>query len=545
MGAQGDRRRSDLTAVADSPRRPRWIPDAAFGVVCVVAAGVLLTIGVEQWYFLDEWDFLADRTAWDLDDLLRPHNEHWSSLPILAYRLLFRVFGLGSYAPYRAATVVLHLLCAVLMRVLLRRVGVGPWLSIAVVLPWMFFGSAWQNIVWGFQIGWNGSLVLVMAQLLLADHEGRHRVRDAAALLAGLGALMCSGIAAPLIASVGLCLWLRRGWRSAAVQAVPLGVVQVLWSAGYGDATFLDTSRPADNLRFVGRGIAGTVDAFAWFDAVAFALVAMVLVGLWLRWRSLRADRRRAAFAVPVGLALGAPGYLLLVSFGRAGFGLAVATSSRYLHITAFLLLPLVGIAAAELLRRADERSPAIRLAAPVALVALLWAGMPGNVDEFSRMTMDRALHSGDPALVRATATRVADDDTLPEYGRPLTTVAPDASVGWYQEAIREGHLDPLVTDDPALRERVARSLPLVQVARDFQRTGDCVPMDDPITLDLLPGDRVSFDAYGVAAEVTDASLGTFTVLFNTLFGETIEATVPLHVVLTNVHEAKEADLCR
>jgi hypothetical protein len=514
-------------------------------IVCVAAAAVLLTIGVEQWFFLDEWDFLADRTAWDLDDLLRPHNEHWSSLPILAYRSLFRVFGLGSYTPYRAATVALHLLCAVLMRMLLRRVGVGPWLSIAVVLPWMFFGSAWQNIVWGFQIGWNGSLALAMVQLLLADHDGGGRRRQALALLAGLGSLMCSGIAAPLIASVALCLWLRRGWRVAARQAAPLAVVQLLWSAGHGDATFLDASQPADNLRFVVRGLVGSVDAFAWTDGAAVALVAVVIVGLWVRWRDTPAGERRAAFALPVGLALGAPGYLLLVSFGRAGFGLAVATSSRYLHITAYLLLPLLGTAIAALLGRAEPHGPARRALAALALVALLWAGLPGNLDEFSRVTMDRALHSGDPALVRATATRVADDDGLPGYGKPLTTVAPDASVAWYQEAIRAGHLDPLVTDDPALIERVERSLPLVQVAEDFERSGRCVPMEGPIELDLRPGERVTFDAYGVAAEVTEPSLGTFTVLFNTLFGETIEATVPLRVVLTNVHEAKDADLCR
>jgi hypothetical protein len=545
VGAQGDRRRSDLTAAQSSPSRSAWVPDVVFGAVCIVAVGVLLTIGVEQWFFLDEWDFLSDRTAWSVDDLLRPHNEHWSTIPILVYRGLFRAFGLGTYVPYRAVTVLLHVVCAVLMRMLLRRLGVGPWLSIVVVVPWIFFGAGWQNIVWGFQIGWNGSLALAVAQLLLADHDGGRGRRDVAGLLAGLAALMCSGIAAPLIASVALCLWLKRGWRVALLHAAPLAAVQVLWSAGYGDATFLDATNPSDILRFVGRGLVGTVDAFAWFDGVGLALVAMVVTGLWLRWRATAPPDRKVAFAIPVGLALGAPGYLLLISLGRAGFGLVTATSSRYLHITSYLLLPVVGVAAAELLRRARERPPAIRLAAPVAVGVLLWAGIPGNVDEFSRITMDRALHAGDPALVRATASRVADDDTLPKHGRPLTTAAPDASIGWYQQAIRKGYLDPLTTDDPALTERVLRSLPLVQVGEEFERSGECVPMDEPIALDLQPGDQVTFDAFGVAAEVTDASLGTFTVLFNTLFGETIEATVPMHVVLTNLHEAKEADLCR
>ena len=53
-----------------------------------------------QWFIADEWAFLADRDGGDLGDLLRPQNEHWSTIPILVYRGLWHVVGLRSYVPY-------------------------------------------------------------------------------------------------------------------------------------------------------------------------------------------------------------------------------------------------------------------------------------------------------------------------------------------------------------------------------------------------------------------------------------------------------------
>jgi hypothetical protein len=514
-----------------------------FAGLCAVAAYVLLYRGVEQWFFLDEWDFLANRTAWDLDDLLRPHNEHWSTIPILLYRGLFRVFGLHSYIPFRAMSVLTHLLCAVLLRILLRRHDVGPWLSIAVVLPWIFFGSGWQNIVWGFQIGWNAALALCMTQLLLADHDGPRDARDALGLLAGLAALMCAGIASPLIASVAIGLLLRRGWRVAALHSAPLAVAQVLWSSQWGETAFLE-SPSGDNAAFVWRGLSGTLEAYAWTGLAAAALVGTAAVGIWLRWRATAPAERVAAIAIPTGLAIGAAGYLFLVSFGRAGFGLEFAVSSRYLHVTAYLLLPLIGVGIAELVRRARALDRPVSLVVSAGLVLLLWAGLPGNVRELSNAHLARRIHIGNPTFVRAVATRVTDDGAgLPRGGRP-TTAAPDASIGWLEAAIEDGYLDRIPSE--LIRDvLVDQSLTLVQLDQDFEPTDDCAPMDDPIELDLRSGDRVTFSVFQVKADITDGSGETFEKSFNANYGESLQATVPIHVVFTNQLPAKTGDLCR
>ena len=55
---------------------------------------------------------LAALQPGNLGGLFRPHNEHWSTLPILAFRLLWQLFGLRTYVLYLALVVTLHLLVA-------------------------------------------------------------------------------------------------------------------------------------------------------------------------------------------------------------------------------------------------------------------------------------------------------------------------------------------------------------------------------------------------------------------------------------------------
>src|SRR5947207_16007805 len=52
----------------------------AFGVVEAIAFFAYVLLGRRLWFWADEWDFLAARTAGDLGDLLRPHgNVHPST----------------------------------------------------------------------------------------------------------------------------------------------------------------------------------------------------------------------------------------------------------------------------------------------------------------------------------------------------------------------------------------------------------------------------------------------------------------------------------
>jgi len=79
-----------------SSERPAFI---AFIGAELVALLFYMTISRPMWFYLDEWDFLANRTGGNLHDLFRAHNEHWVTLPVLVYRGMWWVFGLHSYRP--------------------------------------------------------------------------------------------------------------------------------------------------------------------------------------------------------------------------------------------------------------------------------------------------------------------------------------------------------------------------------------------------------------------------------------------------------------
>ncbi len=61
-----------------------------------------MALGAGMTFFSDEWAFIAARSLANPIDWLRPHNEHWSTLPIILYRLLVETVGIGSYLPYLA-----------------------------------------------------------------------------------------------------------------------------------------------------------------------------------------------------------------------------------------------------------------------------------------------------------------------------------------------------------------------------------------------------------------------------------------------------------
>src|SRR5271169_1851171 len=99
MGTSTSVTKDELDRVGRSPSGDgrRRAPVIVFGAVEVVALVVWLIIGRSDWFYIDEWDFLAARKAGDLGDLFRSHNGHWTTLPILAFRLLYALFGLRTY----------------------------------------------------------------------------------------------------------------------------------------------------------------------------------------------------------------------------------------------------------------------------------------------------------------------------------------------------------------------------------------------------------------------------------------------------------------
>src|SRR5262249_39373515 len=153
---------------------------------------------------------------------------------ILVYRALWWLVGLRHYWPYQLCVVALHLAAAVLLRAVMRRAGVHPWIATAAASLFAVFGAGRQDIVFAFQMTFTGALTFGLAHILLADHDGPFDRRDLIGIGFGLLALMCSGVGVTMAVAVGIATFVRRGWRMALVHTAPLAAVFLLWSATFG-----------------------------------------------------------------------------------------------------------------------------------------------------------------------------------------------------------------------------------------------------------------------------------------------------------------------
>jgi hypothetical protein len=462
---------------------------AVFAAALAVAFVVFMVAGRHTWFFLDEWDFLATRHIGSFRDLMRPHNEHWSTLPIIVYRVLWRLFGLRTYVPYLVPVVLLHLVTATLLRAVMRRAGVGPWLATAAAGLFLFLGSGYQNIVWGFQIGFVGSLACGLAHLLLSDHDGPFDRRDGIGLAFGVVGLLCSGVAVTMVAIVVLSVLLRRGWRPALLHGAPLAVLFGVWYLAYGHEGVADDSRPdlGELVRFVGRELLHAARSIGDLDVVTILLVAVLLVGgaLW-------AVDRRAAPATdanrswaPWALAAGAVLFAVVTGSGRVStLGVAGAEASRYVHLLGAMLLPAVAVAGQAIVRRWPYALP--------VLVVLLLVAIPGNVAAaFDQDSLGLRLLRGNPDLVEALPT-VGDSMGVRDGVEPDRLALGGVTIGWLREGRAAGKIPKPSRDEPfALAEARARlSVSQLDVPA---RKARCRTLAPGTRRTLSRGDRIGF----------------------------------------------------
>jgi hypothetical protein len=485
------------------------------------------------WFFQDEWVFLVDRDGGSLDDLLRPHNEHWSTVPILVYRVLWRVFGLNTYVPYQGLVIALHLTAAVLLRVVMRRAGAGPWMSTAAASMFLLLGGAgWQNIVWAFQIGFVGSLVCGLAHLLLADHDGPSDRRDALGLTFAVLGLMCSGVAVTMVFIVGLAVLIRRGWRLAILHTAPPAAIFLAWWLGFGRSAYQGSEASIGSVaQFVQHGLRNAVARMAEDPAVELALVVILVVGLVLAWTPLgRVERRRQA-AMPAAMLAGAVVFMAIAATGRAGeYGIEFAERWRYVHLLAALLAPALAVAAGAVARR-------WRVATP-PLIVLFLAGVPEHVDSlwpdrFVRdpLALTGAQVVGEPRLFLAVAHSPYLDQLPPELHPFHGAGSRLITVGWMRDALASGRIPD---DEPSPRSAAEAEIYLTLTKSPIALDQDaCVPFKQR-TQRMDAGDFIDYKGPLLVEFVGKEGARSPTLPFPGQGGSRLEAVVgPITVTLT------------
>jgi len=161
--------------------------DGLFALVLVCSGALLLYLARHGTFVADEWTFIGERMTPSLDTWLRPHNEHLSLLPVVAYELLFAAFGLATHLPYTALLILLHMLaCAGVYRAITLLSGRSAAFAAATrrvrrnsssgteqasTLGGRSLGLAWRNIrvaTWRVASGPSGRALRSLAHSLFA-----------------------------------------------------------------------------------------------------------------------------------------------------------------------------------------------------------------------------------------------------------------------------------------------------------------------------------------------------------------------------------------
>jgi hypothetical protein len=214
---------------------PAW---PILGVLCLASAVTMVVLGTRLTFFNDEWYLLLQRPGFTADSLFNPHNEHLIALLVVIYKGLIAVFGFGSQLPYRVllAAVVVALAIGVFLFV---RERAGNLLALLAAAMLLFFGPAWEDLLWSFQIGFIGSLAAGVGVLVVMERDTPARNLAALGLL--LVASSLSDLGLPFVAAAAVAVLLRRRPAQLWIPAVP-AVLFAVWFLAYGHKGHSDFS---------------------------------------------------------------------------------------------------------------------------------------------------------------------------------------------------------------------------------------------------------------------------------------------------------------
>ncbi|MGC8626281.1 MAG: hypothetical protein ACP5VR_01800 [Acidimicrobiales bacterium] len=364
------------------------------------------------WFFGDEWSFLVRRGLWHWPGsklgIWFPHNEHWSTLPILLWRGLYNVFHLSTYMPYLVPLLLAQVGVVHLAWRLCRREGTGPWVATAVVAVLGFLGAGSEDLAWAFQIGFVGSVLfgLLAFDLLERRPPGPETARlDALASVALLASLMCSTVGDAMVAGGAVLIFARRPWRRALrVLALPVGSY-VIWFALIGHlglrshADQLTSSTVTGLPAYVWTGLSSALGQALNFEAAGAA--ALVGLAAWVLWQAQHLWEEHPSL---LGLSTAAVTFYVLVALGRDALGDS-QTVSRYVYVAIAILVPVIG----QVLGRASRA-----LVPQLLVIGLLLATVLGNVGQAqsylaARQQLVDGLRTSTEATARLLAAGVQD----------------------------------------------------------------------------------------------------------------------------------------
>jgi hypothetical protein len=303
-------------------------------------------------------------------------------------------------------------------------------------------------------------------------------------------------------------LW-RRGWRVALFHTLPLAAAFVVWFVAVGHERAPLQSRPpspASVTRFVFNGLQTTLASLGYVEGMGVALFAVLVIGLMLIFVRVGPPWDRHDSVAPVALLVGAVIFLAIAGIGRAGVInahagaagganalIATGRQSRYLHIVAAMTLPAIALAGQAIFQRWRK--------ATIIIAAVLLIGIPGNLNQFPHFARNRSLITLTAVTRQALliAPRLQLAPALPRSLRPDPFFAPGVTMGWLDDALRDGRLPSLAPVSPI--DAATQTLGLILTPSRHRQPRRCTLLSRAMSYEMSGGQ--SFTVKGAAVNVT------------------------------------------
>jgi hypothetical protein len=423
----------------------------AFRAAVVGAIAVYVVIGRNQWFTRDDWASIITRETVRRQQgwqhwLFDPQDGHWLTVPFLVFGATRRLFGLDSYWPFLVPTLAAHVGSVFLVRALCRRNGVSPWTTTLVCTVLLVFGAGWENLVFAIQVCYNVSLLVFLAQLLLVDHDGPVDRRDALGAGIAVIGVMSSGFGPIFMVGTAILLGLRQRWKALAVAVIPQALAYGWWLVTWSsDAAANQRGGNRSQLpAFVVRGVGSTFEALTSLPGLAgIAVLATIAVAL-------QSSHGRRVQTTMIALCATVVVMFSAIGFQRLGFGVAIASSSRYVHMAAMVVAPAFALAIDQLRRISRE--------ARLAGLAMVTIAAGVNVSELRDHSVQwsiasRAEQNTMALMVGSGLVPTADPKRFPFID------SPDVTIGSLQFLVDEGAFTPRVPANEAEWQIAAAAL--------------------------------------------------------------------------------------
>lgn len=351
--------------------RARTIAGSRIAVATVGAAVVvgLTWLARGHWFFADDWTFLTRGGPDDLNLVLEPLNGHWMGVTAVVFSATRAVAGLDSYLPFVVPAIAAHAAVGYLLWHWQRRDGIRPWVASLVVLPFLVYGAANENVFFAVNVGFNLSLLLGLAFALLVEPQDRRAGRLALAGLVALAAVPTSTTGPVLVATVAVWLLWRRDWSGLAVGAGPALAAYATWLLLTDGGAGPVGGHPADLVRFAGSLTLSAAGRVVGMPSRPWAAAVLVVLAVAAVVVARRSDRDAAPRSLTWVMALAGIGFAVATALARVGFGVDNWRSPRYAYVVAALMLPVVGVVVDRLFRGPR----AVRIATGALMAVAIW----------------------------------------------------------------------------------------------------------------------------------------------------------------------------